>query len=160
MNKSKRIIIVGAGGSGKDYLKQTFIKKGFKASVSYTTRPPREGEVYGVDYYFCADHQFKEMMKYDEFFEVKEFRGWFYGTSKKEFEEADIFIMTPSAISELSKEIRETSLIIYIDINETIRGKRLSNRNDADSVKRRLEADRKDFEYFVDFDIRISEPNF
>jgi guanylate kinase len=157
---SKRIIIVGHGGSGKDYLKQKFIDKGYKPSVSMTTRPPREGEVFGKDYYFCAKHQFTGKIEDDEFFEYKEFRGWFYGTTKEEFNKSDIFIMTPPAIKELSKEIRESSFVIFIDIDEGLRSKRLSNRNDADSTARRIKADRELFECFTDYDLRITDPNF
>lgn len=155
-----RIIIVGAGGSGKDHLKQRFIDKGYKPSVSYTTRPPRSSEAEGVDYYFINEGAFKSLIKQGEFFEFKEFNGWYYGLSNVDFKIAGVMIMTPPSIRQLSKEIRETSFIIYIDIPEEIRIKRLSNRNDADSIKRRVVADREMFDCFVDYDLRISDPNF
>jgi len=156
----KRIIIVGKGGSGKDLLKNRFIEKGYKPSVSITTRAPRNGEVYGEDYYFCSLEQFQEKIDSNNFFEYKEFRGWFYGTTKEEFNKSDIFIMTPPAIKELSKEIRDSSFVIFIDIEEGIRSKRLSNRNDVDDVTRRIVTDRVLFEYFTDYDLRITDPNF
>ena len=157
---NKRIIVVGAGASGKDQLKQRFIKKGFKPSVSFTTRPPREGEIDGKDYYFVSERKFLKMAKDNEFYEWKEFRGWYYGTHKSDFELADIFIMTPPAIEELDSEIRNSSIVIYINIDETIRGRRLRERNDSDSVKRRLQADREMFEYFSDFDLLVTSPSF
>ncbi len=83
-----------------------------------------------------------------------------YGTTKEEFNKADVFIMTPPAIRELTKEQKDSSMIIFIDIDEGIRSKRLSARNDADSVARRIKADRDMFEYFTEYDIRITDPNF
>jgi len=155
-----RIIIVGAGGSGKDHLRQRFIDRGYKPSISYTTRPPRDGEIEGVDYYFINEGAFKYAIKQGEFFEFREFNSWYYGTSNVAFKSANLFIMTPPSIHKLSKEIRETSFIIYLDIPEHIRIKRLSDRKDADSVKRRVIADKEMFDWFVDYDLRISDPNF
>jgi|SaaInlV_125m_DNA_1040241.scaffolds.fasta_scaffold00029_77 guanylate kinase len=158
--QNKRIIIVGKGGSGKDYLKEKFVEKGFNPSVSFTTRKPRVGEIEGIDYYYCSSEKFSSMIKNQELYEYKEFRGWFYGTSLKEFNSAEIFIMTPPAILELAKKDRKNSFIIYLDIDERIREIRLSNRNDADSVDRRLKADKEMFENFNDYDLRISKPDF
>ena len=49
MNK---IILVGKGASGKDHLRKILEGRGFTYGISYTTRPPREGEIDGQDYYF------------------------------------------------------------------------------------------------------------
>ena len=160
METHKRIIITGKGGSGKDLLKTRFIKKGFKPSISFTTRPPRKGEVDGVDYYFINDRTFDRMIGKKEFFEFKEFRDWMYGTHVSDFASCDVFILTPPAISEMPKIIRDSSIVIYIDIEESILNKRLSDRNDADVVKRRVKADREMFDVFVDYDMRITDPTF
>ena len=155
-----RIILVGAGGSGKDHLKQRFIDKGFKPSVSHTTRPPRSGEVEGKDYFYIDSGIFHEMLKGGEFYEFKNFNGWFYGVTNDNFNESDLFIMTPPAIKEMSPEIRATSFVIYLDVPEEVRAKRLASRNDADDVARRIRVDREMFDCFVDYDMRISDPNF
>lgn len=156
----KRIIICGHGGSGKDYLKNKFVEKGFNPSISFTTRKARVGEIDGIDYYYCTNEQFNSMIKNQELYEYKEFRGWFYGTSLKEFYSSDIFIMTPPSIKELSKKDRKNSFVIYLDIDERIRKMRLSSRNDVDSVDRRLKADKEMFENFSDYDLKIVEPDF
>tara|TARA_Y100000389_G_scaffold19791_1_gene17115 strand:- start:5746 stop:6222 length:477 start_codon:yes stop_codon:yes gene_type:complete len=157
---SKRIIICGHGGSGKDYLKNKLVEKGFNPSISFTTRKARVGEIDGVDYYYCSNEQFDSMIKNKELYEYKEFRGWFYGTSLKEFYSSEIFIMTPPSIKELSKKDRKNSFIVYLDIDERIRKMRLSSRNDVDSVDRRLRTDKEMFENFNDYDLRIVEPDF
>jgi dephospho-CoA kinase len=68
--------------------------------------------------------------------------------------------MTPKGISQMKKEDRDRSFIIYIDIPEDIRRERLKLRSDADTVERRIAADREDFEGFENFDIRITNPLF
>ena len=160
MINNKRIIIVGAGGSGKDYLKQKFIDKGYKPSVAHTSREPRQGEEFGVDYFFVIKEKFEDYIKKGDFFEYKVYNGWYYGTSNIEFYNSEIFIMTPAAIEELSLDIRRTSMVIYLDIPKDIRKSRLLNRNDADSVDRRLQTDSEDFNDFKDYDIRITNCDF
>ncbi len=52
-------------------------------SVSATTRPPRDGEVDGTDYYFVDDAGFDRMVADGEMLEWAEvFRGHRYGTPK------------------------------------------------------------------------------
>ena len=75
----KRIIIVGKGGSGKDYLRKIFESFGFVYCRSYTTRPIREGEENGKDYFFIED---KDIPKKEDLYESVYFNNWFYGTPK------------------------------------------------------------------------------
>lgn len=156
----RRIIIVGKGGSGKDYLVRLLKERDLIYSVSHTSRPSREGEFNGVDYYFISYEEAMKMVDQKEFYEWVEFNTWFYGTSLDEFYRANLFIMTPSGIAKLKPEDRKESLIIFIDIDEDTLRKRLTGRNDADKAERRIDADRKDFKTFSDFDHIIKNPNF
>jgi len=154
----KRLIIVGKGGSGKDHLRKILVGKGFKYCVSHTTRPIREGEENGKDYWFIESSKLAEMA--ESFYEGVFFNSWFYGTSMDEFNRSNLFIMTPGGIAKLSKKDREESTIVYLNIDEETRRTRLEGRRDADDVKRRLEADYADFLNFKDFDCEIKDPNF
>jgi len=155
-----RIIICGKAGSGKDFFKKKLLNKGFKAEVSYTTRPMRDGEVDGVTYHFISEEEFGRMEEEGKFYEANEFNGWKYGTTKFEFNTKQLFIMTPSGIAQVHKRDREKSVVIYLDIPEEIRRDRLKERSDADSVDRRIEADEKDFKDFTDYNIHITNPEF
>ncbi len=53
-----------------------------KLSVSATTRPPRQGEVSGIDYHFVSDAQFDAMVAKDEFYEWAHVFDNRYGTPK------------------------------------------------------------------------------
>lgn len=56
-------------------------------AVSATTRPPREGEQHGVNYYFLTEEAFRDAIAEGEFIEFEEvYPGRFYGTLKSEIE--------------------------------------------------------------------------
>lgn len=157
----KRLIIVGKGGSGKDHLRKILQDRGFKYCVSHTTRPPREGEVNGKDYHFisvdAANHEF---IRTGNFYEYVIFNGWIYCTSLSEFNSSNLFIMTPSGLLSMKPQDRKESIVLYLDIDEQTRRSRLSKRNDADKLERRLEADYEDFKDFKDYDVSITDPFF
>jgi guanylate kinase len=156
-----RIVLVARAASGKDYLRLKFDNRGFKTSISYTTRPPRANEVNGVDYFFISDKEAQRMIELNLFYEYVPFNGWIYGTSKQSFYEDNVFIMTPTGVSHIKPEDRATTLIIFLDIDAVTRRDRLIKREmPGDSVDRRLAADEADFENFYNYDVRITNPNF
>jgi guanylate kinase len=161
MENNKRTILVGKAASGKDYLRKRFESRGFKYAVTYTTRPPREGEVNGQDYFFISEDESKRLIESGFFYEYVIFNGWVYGTSVSQFYTSDLFIMTPDGISKIKPEDRLNSFIIYVDIDIQTRYDRLLNRDmPGDSVQRRIEADELDFSIFYDYDLRITNSNF
>lgn len=156
-----RIILVGPGASGKDFMRKRLEERGMTYAVSYTTRPPRPGEENGKDYFFLSQAQCQAMQDEDEFYEVIDFNGWSYGTTLKQFYRDDVFIMTPSGLSHLSKEDRAKSFVIFFDIDEEIRRQRLGERvMPGHTVEARLQADRELFAGFSDYDLKITNPNF
>ena len=69
--------------------------------------------------------------------------------------------MTPEGVSKIKPEDRQTSFIIYVDIEMSIRMTRLANRDmPGDSMNRRIKADEMDFMNFNDYDLRISNSDF
>lgn len=54
--------------------------------VSTTTRPMRDGEVDGRDYYFISDEESRAIEAADGFAELMTFRGYRYGVTKQEFQ--------------------------------------------------------------------------
>ena len=156
-----RIILVGPGASGKDFMRKRLEERGMTYAVSYTTRPPRPGEADGKDYFFLSQETCKEMTDSGKFYEVIDFNGWTYGTTLEQFYRDDVFIMTPSGLSHLSPEDRAKSFVIFFDIDEEIRRQRLEERvMPGHTVEARLEADRKLFAGFNNYDLKITNPNF
>jgi len=157
-----KVIIVGAAGSGKDYLKFACSNHGYRISVDTTTRPQREGETDGVDYCFVTKDEFMRKTIDDEFLIWKEFNGWLYGTTMDSWNKDNVFIMSPKALSELPQEQRKQSIVIYLDIAEETRMERQTSREGypIGELERRIESDRKQFEGFCDFDLRIRNSTF
>lgn len=157
---NKRIILVGKGGSGKDFFKEYLREKGYPVDVSYTTRKPRQGEVKGETYHYITEYQFDNMDLDELFYESVTFNGWKYATTKKDWVDRSLCIKTPSGIKQLTKQDVDESIIVYFDIDRNVRFERLSKRKDADDVGRRLAADTLDFHGFETFHIRITDEKF
>ena len=83
---SGNLFIVSApSGAGKSSLVSAVIAedKTLELSISYTTRPPRAGEVNGREYYFVDAGTFAAMLERGEFLESAEVHENRYGTSQK-----------------------------------------------------------------------------
>ena len=50
------IEIIGKNGAGKSYLANKLYHLGFERNVGYTTRPIRDGEIDGIDYFFTRNN--------------------------------------------------------------------------------------------------------
>lgn len=79
------IVISGPSGSGKGTIIKEVIKKisDLIYSVSYTTRPKREGEIEGKDYFFISEDEFEKLIDEDFFIEWAKVYDYYYGTSKE-----------------------------------------------------------------------------
>jgi guanylate kinase len=90
MKTSGNLFIVTApSGAGKTSLVSALLAGDthVKLSISCTTRPPRPGEVNGVNYHFVTKEEFIRMLEAGEFLESAEVHGSYYGTSQKWVEE-------------------------------------------------------------------------
>jgi guanylate kinase len=65
------IVLTGPSGVGKDtVIRELFaLDPALEYCVSYTTRPPRPGEIEGVSYFFVDEPTFRAMIDRGEFFE-------------------------------------------------------------------------------------------
>lgn len=169
--KNEKIIIVGASGSGKDFLLKGLIKKGEKYSPKITSRPIRTNEKQGVDYNYISNKDFEDLIKENKMKVYQKFliekATWYYGISKELFKNNNLFIMTPDEIKQISPKERKGCFVVYLDIDEETRRKRLMRRDEdnqtsewKDSINRRIDSDRKDFQGFRDYDMRITDPEF
>ncbi len=85
----KAVIISAPSGAGKTTLVRYLLKTlpVLDFSVSACSRPMRESEINGRDYYFLDTDDFRQRIARDEFVEWQEvYPGCFYGTLKSELE--------------------------------------------------------------------------
>ncbi|HEY8484838.1 MAG TPA: guanylate kinase [Longimicrobiales bacterium] len=89
-SRSFPVVIAAPSGAGKTTLARALVERseGVVFAVSATTRPPREHEVQGRDYYFVDDREFDRMIAANELVEWAVVHGRRYGTLRREVEEA------------------------------------------------------------------------
>ncbi|MGH9360007.1 MAG: guanylate kinase [Terriglobia bacterium] len=89
--KGSIFIISAPSGSGKSTIVRHLLDAApeVRFSVSYTTRPPRNGEKEGKDYVFVSPARFKRMIAADAFAEWAEVYGNYYGTPLRQLRTAE-----------------------------------------------------------------------
>ena len=90
MTEPLLIIIAAPSGGGKS----TVLKRVFSEvpdllfSISHTTRPARQGEADGREYFFVDDAAMRDLIAKGAFLEWAEVHGRLYGTSRTELDRA------------------------------------------------------------------------
>lgn len=85
------IVISGPSGVGKDTIARKVIEsnpEGFYFVVTATTRPPRQGEVHGEDYFFFTTDEFAEMIENNELLEYALVYNDYKGIPKQQIRDA------------------------------------------------------------------------
>lgn len=155
--------IMGRSGSGKDTIYKELLKSSrlsglvFKQVILHTTRPMRQGEKDGREYYFITDEQFEDMRSNNKFVEIREYNTvngvWKYGTSIDSFNQDGYYIGigTIESFAKLKDKFGNSIKEIFIKVDEdkllqrTILRANGDSKQSIDEVKRRFEADRVDF---------------
>ena len=85
-DKTGKLIVISApSGTGKTTVVKKLLEKipNIAASVSFTTRPMRENEREGIDYFFVDKRKFESVVDSKQFIEHATVFGNYYGTQKK-----------------------------------------------------------------------------
>ncbi len=162
--KTPRLIIISSpSGGGKSTICNMIIKRSpdIEYSISTTTRPPRQHEEDGKEYFFVAKDEFEKMIKNDAFLEWAMVHGNYYGTSRKKIE--DLLNRGKSCILDIdvqggmqikNKHPNAVSVFIMPPSFEELE-KRLKERStdNEESIKLRLDNAKKEMEYkkFYDY---------
>ena len=157
------IAISAPSGTGKSTLCEEIRRKKpeIKFSVSCTTRPKRNYEKDGINYYFLTEDEFKSKIKNNELLEYEEVHGYYYGTlintlknaiSSKELMLFDVDVN--GAMSIKKKYPRNTLTVFILPPSIEDLKVRLINRG-TDSrkiIKKRLERTNKEMKFKDKFD--------
>ena len=149
----KIIALIGESGTGKDSLMKTILSErpDFHEIVACTTRPKREGEINGVNYFFYTPEKFGDMVLHDEMLECTVFNDWFYGTSYDSLRSdcINIGVFNPTAVEALVARPDVDIEIIRVCAESKTRLLRQLNREvspDVDEIVRRYGTDKIDFD--------------
>ena len=136
-------IITGPSGVGKNTIIEAMSTDlDFYFSVSHTTRPQRDGEVEGKDYYFITDKEFKSLVEDGLMIEFEKYGGFYYGTSKKEVLNESNIILLDLEVNGATKLLSQNSdyIGIFIDIDDKELINRLKHRgHDEHFISKRMD---------------------
>jgi guanylate kinase len=78
-------LLIGPSGTGKSSIIRNVLKSvpDLRRYTTYTTRPPRAGEVDGREYYFVDRDRFEELVEAGKLVEWQAFYGQLYGSSRE-----------------------------------------------------------------------------
>ncbi|GEK29216.1 guanylate kinase [Furfurilactobacillus siliginis] len=119
--KKRVFVITGATGTGKttvsDYLRDYYH---MPKVITHTTRPPRKGEMNGVDYYFEDAASFEQ----NHYLEEVEYSGYRYGSSHEGLDAGfeknpyiTIVLDTKGAIT-YAQELGDEAVIVFLTVSE------------------------------------------
>ena len=82
--KGKIIVVSAPSGAGKTTIVKEILKDfpEIVFSISATTRPRRDIETNGREYFFLSELEFQKKIENDEFIEWEKFYDYYYGTYK------------------------------------------------------------------------------
>lgn len=161
--QGRMIVICAPSGTGKSTLLTRLFADHpeLEWSVSCTTRPIREGEKHGKDYYFISKEDFEKEISENKFIEWARVHSNYYGTSKTFVDEGlklgkkMLFDLDVQGSDAMKKMYGDQVQVIFIEppsIEEL--EKRLTGRATEPShvIRERVENARKELERKSDFD--------
>jgi guanylate kinase len=149
------VIISGPSGAGKSTIVRELLETcpvPLVLSVSATTRPPRQGEVDGQDYFFLTAEEFSRRREAGDFLECMDYAGNWYGTLQSQVATGlaagkwlllEIDVAGTLAVKAKYPE----ALTIFLhsgSIDELERRLRLRNTESEAAIQRRLEVARRE----------------
>ncbi|HYW35224.1 MAG TPA: guanylate kinase [Balneolaceae bacterium] len=162
----KLIVLVAPSGAGKTTIARKLLDEfpELKFSVSATTRPPREYEKDGVDYFFLSEQEFDELIKKDGFLEWEEYSGYRYGTLRSEVDKMikngyfPVLDIEVKGALNVKRIFRDHCVSIFIEppsIEELERRLLKRGSETKESLEKRLKKAEKELAYANRFDFIV-----
>jgi len=163
-------IVSSPSGGGKTSLVKALLESEpeVRLSVSYTTRPPRPGEVNGRAYHFVALPEFERMQQAGEFLESAVIYGNRYGTSQKWIERErtegrDVLLEIDwQGALQVRRLMRQVVSVFILPPSLEVLESRLKGRaqDSAETIARRLAAAREEISHVAEYDYVIINDEF
>ncbi len=159
------VVISAPSGAGKSTLVRRLRASlpGLSFSVSYTTRPPRPGELHGRDYFFITPARFRRMAAAGEFVEWAEVHGHLYGTSWKQLQAAreageDVLLdIDVQGHQQIRRRLSEAVSVFVLPPSFQVLERRLRRRHSdsPQAIQRRLATARKEITCWPAYDYLV-----
>ena len=155
-------VLSGPSGVGKDSVIAAVRRRHPEVwlSVSVTTRPPRPGEVDGVEYHFVDQAEFDRMVEAGELLEHASYAGNSYGTPRRPVEQRlaagkpALLQIELNGARQIRARLPEAQLVLLVPPSLDELARRLSGRGTEDlgRVSRRLDLARRELAAEDEFD--------
>ena len=156
------VVLSGPSGAGKDAVLDELARRGrrFHRVVTCTTRPPRDGEREGVDYFFVSDAEFDRLIGSGGLLEHATVYGHRSGVPRKQVLDAlaagnDVFARTDVQGAATIKSLMADALLVFIapsSLDEIEARIRERQSDDEERIQRRLETARREMARQGEFD--------
>ena len=163
------IIISGPSGAGKDAVVKRMQELGypFHFVITATTRPPRQGEQDGVDYFFLSQAEFLDLIDRDELLEHALVYGEHKGIPKQQVRQAlasgrDVLMrLDVQGAATVRGLVPDAILVFLIPGSEEELLQRLHGRNTetAAELQRRVTTMREEMKRIPEFDYVVLNRN-
>ncbi len=164
------IVISGPSGAGKDTILQRMKERElpFHFVVTATTRPRRENEIDGRDYFFVSKDEFARMIDEDELIEYAIVYGDYKGIPKQQVRDAlasgkDVIMRIDVQGAETVRKLAPEAMLIFITVDseeELLNRLRERKTETADALKLRMATARKELQRVSDFDYVVLNRDF
>jgi len=154
-------IVTGPSGSGKSTIVHHVMNdlRNVQFSVSHTTRPKRNSEEDGRDYYFISRKEFEGMVARRRFVEWAIVHGECYGTSKREIEQkaemGDLVLdIDVQGAAQIRKKYNKAVFVFVLPPRFKELRRRLEERGEDSPavIRNRLRDAKKEIREYVHFD--------
>ena len=163
-------MVAAPSGGGKTSLISALLKKDERVqlSVSYTTRPPRPGEVDSVHYHFVDEDLFQTLIDRKAFLEYASVFDYHYGTSREAVEQqlAAGFDVILDIDWQGARQIRNSfpssrSIFVIPPSLDVLRQRLIERGQDNDTVvQRRMRDAQAEISHWDEFDFLIINDKF
>jgi guanylate kinase len=159
------VVISGPSGVGKDSAVQRMKERGLpiRFVVTATTRPQREDERHGVDYFFVSREEFAEMIEKDDLIEYAIVYGDYKGIPKSQVEQAlasgqDVVMRVDVQGAQTIRKLYPEALLIFLSTrteDELVHRLEQRKTESPEDLKLRIATARKEmlkvdlFDYYV-----------
>lgn len=168
--KGNVYIIAAASGTGKTSLVSILVESldNIITSISYTTRPKRQNEIDGENYFFVEEKEFETMIQKQEFLEYAKVFDNYYGTSQKWVEAQtqkglDVILEIDWQGAQQIKSKLPESISIFIlppSLNELHRRLQTRNQDSPEVIAKRIAAADAEITHCNEFDYIVINDNF
>ncbi len=163
------VVVSGPSGVGKDavfgYMKN--LDRNWHFAITATTRPRRRTEINGVDYLFLDYDEFSNMREENQFLEIANVYGNWYGVPKQQVKDAldrgqDVLLKIDVQGADSIRRIIPTAVTIFLappSLEELERRLKFRKSETIMDIRTRIEAAQGELDAINRFDYKVINSN-